>query len=156
MKKSSIIAVGIIYLVSIIIVGFLGVRLKVYDPTIYVEKIVWDYSEFENNNNYKIEIPTEEEKRQGVDYDAKLRYSQFGKIQNLVINIKCHVEPLNATTPKLEYYLNTNDNSKVKLEELEDNTANIIFNGKTSVYLNIKSTDGKDIKYTILFQTMYR
>ena len=40
MKKSSIIAVGIIYLVSIILVGFIGVRMKIYDPIVYVENIV--------------------------------------------------------------------------------------------------------------------
>ena len=54
MKKSSIIAVAIIYLVSIILIGFLGVRMKVYDEVLYVENIVWDYSEYENKTTQEI------------------------------------------------------------------------------------------------------
>ena len=82
MKKSSIIAVAIIYLVSIILIGFLGVRMKVYDEVLYVENIVWDYSEYENKSGYKVIIPTEEEKEKGVDYDAKLKYAVIGDIKN--------------------------------------------------------------------------
>lgn len=152
MKKSSIIAVAIIYLVSIILVGFLGVRMKIYDEILYVENIVWDYSEYESKSGYKVIIPTEEEKQQGIDYDAKLKYAVIGDIQNLVIHIKCHVEPLNATTPKLAYYLDVTETTDVHLNVLDDNTANVTFNEGTTCYLTIKSTDGKDVEYRILFE----
>ena len=154
MKKSSIIAVGLIYLVSIILVGFFGVRLKVYNPVVYVEKIVWNYSEFENVKGYKVEIPTEEDKMQGIDYDAKLRYATFGEIENLLINIKCYVEPHNANNTKLNYYLNISNKFDVSINKKEDNTADIIFNEATSAYLEVKSTDGRDLTYTIKIEVI--
>lgn len=149
MKKTSVIAVGLIYLVSIILVGFFGVRLKVYNPVIYVEKIVWNYSEFENTKGFKVEIPTEEEKMQGVDYDAKLKYGTFGEINSFLINIKCYVEPMNATDTKLNYYLNISDKFDVTINKKDDNTADIVFNEATTAYLVVKSTDGRDLSYVI-------
>ena len=53
MKKTSIIAIALIYLVAIILVGFMGIKMKVYDPVIYAEKIVWNSSSFEINSLWK-------------------------------------------------------------------------------------------------------
>ena len=158
MKKSSVIAVALIYLVAIIIVGLFGVRLKVYNPVVYVDKIVWDYKEYDNKKQdgytYKVKLTTEEEKKQGVDYDAHLKCWTYSSIDNLLINIKCHVEPFNATNTKLNYYLNVSEKVDVSINVKDDNTADIVFNEGTATYLSVKSTDGRDLIYTIYIEVI--
>ena len=57
MKKSVVFAIAVIYLIAIIVVGFLGQALKVYNENIYVERITCisdDYKPYkENSNEYK-------------------------------------------------------------------------------------------------------
>ena len=85
MKKSVILTISIIYILAIVIVGFLGIALKVYNEKVYVEKIICiteGYETVENNDDYD-----------GI-INAKV---------NQEIVIKCHVEPDNATNPKLRF-----------------------------------------------------
>ena len=43
MKKSVIITIIVIYVLAIVVVGFIGLKMKVYDEQKYVEKIA-DYN----------------------------------------------------------------------------------------------------------------
>ena len=54
MKKSVVFAIAIIYLIAIIVVGFMGQALKVYNENIYVENIECiseDYKAYKSNSN---------------------------------------------------------------------------------------------------------
>lgn len=149
MKKTSIIAIAIVYLVAIILVGFFGIRMKVYDPVIYVEKIAWNASEYENNKLFSVSKYTLEEKENnGYLYDASIKYVSYDEVKNLALNFKFSCDPSNATNTKLTYSINT-ENDKVKIEVKGDNTVDVIFNMGTSVMLTAKSTDGKEASYTV-------
>ncbi len=149
MKKSSVIAIGLIFLASIVLVGFFGIRLKIFDPVVYVEKIEWNYSEFNDESKFRVTLYSEEEKlANNYEYDAELKYISYVPIEDLTFNFKCYGTPLNATNSKLTYKLNIN-NSKIVLNVKDDNTADITFNMMTSVNLIAKSSDGRDVTYTI-------
>ena len=150
MKKTSIIAIVLIYMVAIIVVGFLGVKMQVDNPIIYAEKIVWNSSDLEKNTKFKIEKDKTVLESEGLDTDAKLQYSTLMLTEPLKINIKCYVEPANATNTKLDYYFDsTGIEDSVSIEIKGDNTADITFVKAASFTLFVKSTDGKNITYKI-------
>ena len=149
MKKTSIIAIALIYLVAIILVGFMGVKMKVYDPVIYAEKIVWNSTEFENNKQFKVEKDKTKLTEEGIDADAKLEYVVFEFAQPITLNIKCYCEPTNATNTVLDYYFDNTGLESVSLNIKTDNTADITFNSAAAFTLYVKSTDGKGVQYSI-------
>ena len=149
MKKTSIIAIALIYLVAIILVGFMGVKMKVYDPVIYAEKIVWNSSEFENNKQFKVEKDKAKLEADGIYTDAKLEYVVFEFTQPITLNIKCYCEPTNATNTLLDYYFDNTGIEYVSLNIKADNTADLTFNKAAAFTLFVKSKDGKEIQYSI-------
>ena len=55
MKKSVAILIGIIYVVSIVVVGFFGLKVKGYDTTTYVTEVTFvgnELSEMEDGTKY--------------------------------------------------------------------------------------------------------
>ena len=149
MKKTSIIAIALIYLVAVILVGFMGIKMKVYDPVIYAEKIVWNSTEFENNKQFKVEKNKETLVSQGVEADAKLEYVTMSFDEPITLNIKCYCEPLNATNAKLDYYFDNSGINYVGLKILDDNTCNLTFEKAAAFTLFVKTTDGRAITYSI-------
>lgn len=149
MKKTSIIAIALIYLVAVILVGFMGIKLKVYDPVIYAEKIVWNSTEFENNKQFKVVKDKEKLAEKNIKADASLDYTVFEFTEALTINIKCYCEPLNATNNKLDYYFDNTGLEYVTLKIKDDNTCDLSFDRAAAFTLFVKSTDGKNITYSI-------
>ena len=150
MKKTSVISIFIVFLLSIVIVGFFGVRMKVYDPIIYVSGITWDSSEFEKDKvSFFVKKYTEEEKEeQSIDFDARLDYYLMGFNGPIELNIKCRPNPENATNPNLNYYFD-NTGKDVQKAILPDNTVDIMFNEPVGITLYVASTDGRNVTYTI-------
>lgn len=148
MKKSSIIAIFLIYLTSIILVGFFGFKMKADNPIIYANKIVWNSSEFENKTGFTIVKDKEVLEEKGFLVDASLNYKTYDLAGGMTINIKCNCEPLEATNPKLEYSLDT-QSTKIELNVLSDNTANLTFKASIGANLTVRTTDGSNIKYII-------
>ena len=150
MKKTSVISIFIVFLLSIVIVGFFGVRMKVYDPIIYVSGITWDSSEFEKDKvSFFVKKYTEEEKEeQSINFDARLDYYLMGFDGPIKLNIKCRPNPENATNPNLNYYFD-NTGKDVQKVILSDNTVDIMFNEPVGITLYVASTDGRNVTYTI-------
>lgn len=148
MKKTSIIAIALIYLVAVILVGFLGIKLKVYNEVIYAEKIMWDSNELEKQSGFKVEKNKDVLLSQGLKTDASLKYVVLGFSEDITINIKCYCIPENATNTKLDYYFDdVGDHVDLKIKD--DNTADIIFSSSAGFTLYVKTTDGKDTSYSI-------
>lgn len=140
MKKSVVFAIAVIYLIAIIVVGFLGQALKVYNENIYVERITCisdDYKPYkENSNEYK---------------DGYIGYIQPDKYEEgLQVLIKCRVEPANATYKNLQYI--STDTSICTIEMQDDGTAIANFIKAGTVTIIIKATDngGEQIKIKII------
>ena len=87
MKKSVIILISLIYIASIAIVGFLGLKAKTYNEVIYVES-------FSILNDYKVEPDT------GNKY---IVFRSQGGTRSL--KIECEVKPENASDTKICYSL---------------------------------------------------
>ena len=85
MKKSVILTISIIYILAIVVVGFLGIALKVYNEKVYVEKIICITEGYETVEN--------DEHCDGI----------ITVQQNQEVVIKCQVEPDNATNPNLRF-----------------------------------------------------
>ena len=83
MKKSVIILIGIIYVTSIFIVGFFGLKMKAYDPIIYITDI-----ECTNDN---MRANTDGSK------SVFLKYSSDGDVLKNSIIINYKVYPENST-----------------------------------------------------------
>ena len=85
MKKSGIILIALIYVASITIVGFLGLKAKSYNDPVYVEAI-------EILNDYQLSS--------GLKFII-LRQSESGRS----LQIECRVTPDDATDKKIIYSL---------------------------------------------------
>ena len=101
MKKSVIITIIVIYVLAIVVVGFIGLKMKVYDEQKYVEKIECI------SDGYKDYDPNTET---GL---AKIHAGYIGYIKKdyksgLKVEIKCRITPDNATHKNLEYIYDEN------------------------------------------------
>ncbi len=88
MKKSTVILISLIYVASIAIVGFLGLKAKSYNEVIYVESI-------EILSEYK------------VNHQSGDKYIVFSPTDDADKNIQleCKVSPDNASDTKIIYKL---------------------------------------------------
>ncbi len=127
MKKSVILSILVIYIIAVFVVGFIGQKLKVYDPTVYVDEIVCESEGFEEN--------TEELKAKG--YIGRINVDEF--TNGMKIQIKCRVNPDNATYPKLIYSIPSN--TKICTMEIIDGIAVLTFTDSGFVVVTVTSSD---------------
>lgn len=133
MKKSVILTISIIYILAIVVVGFLGIALKVYNEKVYIEKIICiteGYKEIENDEYCDGEIIVE---------------------KNQEIVIKCQVEPDNANSMKLRFDYDHNEVGKLfEIVENSDGTCTIKMLDTGAAYITIVPTDrNSNISLTI-------
>lgn len=140
MKKSVVFSIAVIYLIAIIVVGFLGQALKVYNENIYVESISCISEDYKP---YKEKDP---EYKEG--YSGYIQPDQY--TDGLQVLIKCRVEPANATHKDLQYI--SADTSICTIQKQEDGTAIATFLRAGTVTIIIKSTDNgnEQIKIKII------
>lgn len=93
MKKSVVLTILIIYILAIVVVGFIGIALKVYDEKKYVEEIKCI------SDNY-IDEPVYNEKGE-VIYDGTIEVKKKTN-PDLTVVIKCRALPADATNTKLK------------------------------------------------------
>ena len=137
MKKSVILIIGIVYIVSIVIVGFFGGKMQVYNPTIYVEDISYT---IQGEGVRRIELTPEAKLEQGCDDYYIVPFSG----DSTTIGIKCEVIPQNATNASVEFYFNAPKNVECSYE---NNNASITFREELKmVYVTIQSTDGTNLR----------
>lgn len=128
MKKSVIMLLSAVYILAIVIVGFLGLKMKVYDPVIYVENIICEtdgYHEYSEEDKIKKE------------HDG---YIQVEYAKDLVVEIKCKPNPTNATNKTFDYAILGNEN-RYELVIKTDGTANIKFKEATAYTVIVTATD---------------
>ncbi|MBQ8761841.1 MAG: Ig-like domain-containing protein [Clostridia bacterium] len=128
MRKSVILVILIIYILSIVIVGFLGIKLKVYDENFYVEKITC--------------TNTEARPVRGKDDECLIIISYR---ENLQYQLQFDVQPANATNKNLSYTsLNTNIATVNELGVVS-------FTSPGDVEVLVSTTDGSRLKYSVIF-----
>ena len=130
MKKSVVFSIAIIYIVAIILVGFLGLKMRVYDEKIYVDSIICE------TDGYQAFEPGKEV--DGCNGFISLIYSK-----DLKVTLVCSVKPDNATYRALDYLYDTTQ-SVFTLVKNKDGSATITFNDEGSAVVSVRSTDGKN------------
>lgn len=147
MKKSTILALVIVYIVSFLVVGLLGIAIRGYDPIIYVNDI--EVSDPDNGAYMKKGNPTE-----GYDY----WYTSVIHEDHISLRIKAKVMPENTTYPNLDFEVEMNDNYTFTTEEGIYGVVNfhdLAPADPVTCRIVIKSTDGKKFQKTVGITCMY-
>ncbi len=121
MKKSVVILIALIFIASVVLVSFLGLKDKVFNPIVYVESIEL----LEENLKYN---------DQGKPY-VVIRPDENGVRQ---YQIKYRVHPDNATDSSVTFAYD-NQNTSVTVDE---NGVVTFAKGGTSVTVQIIANDG--------------
>lgn len=149
MKKSVILIITMIYIVSVVIVGFIGLKMRVYDEIIYVTDIVCTVTGFE---------PTNISEDLMKEYGCNLYYYIPVTENDITIEVRSRVVPDNATSSSVRYSIDNNDKDYVSLT-YSDNIASITFKDEDFIggayNIKVRSTDGKNVAKVIRFRVRY-
>ncbi len=149
MKKSVILIIGIVYLASILIVGLMGIRMKFYNPTVYVSSIEYcpegtlDESASNNarsvyRNGTQMEVVMKEGSAE--DYDVYIR-DTFE--EDITFELKFTVKPENATNDSLDYAFDTGLLYE-KTEITDPETGDVTYQEK-GIFIYEKNSDGNGV-----------
>lgn len=147
MKKSTILALVIVYIVSFLVVGILGIAIRGYDPIVYVSDIVVTDPD---NGAYMTQGTASE----GYDY----WYRSVIHEDHVSLRIKATAVPENATYTNLDFEVE--EKSYYTFNEVEGTYGIVNFYGldagtPVTCRIVIKSTDGKKLQKTVGIICMY-
>ena len=122
MKKSVIVLIGVIYIMAIAVVSFMGLKPDISYETVYVEKVECTNEDVKYDSEGKkyVVIPFSEDPEIPITYQ-----------------IDWHVYPDNASTKFVKFVYNK-DKTYVTVNEF----GTVIFNRKGAITVYITSTDG--------------
>ena len=136
MKKSVILSIVVIYVLAIVIVGFLGMKMRVYDEEKYIAQIICV------SDGYADYDETEELSKDYKGYIIK----PF--VEGLKVEIRCEVileksdERIAATYENIDYIYDTSV-TDYKIIKNSDGTATIEFFATGCASITIRSKDNK-------------
>lgn len=135
MKKSVILIILGIYLLSIFVVGYFGMKVAVYDQKIYVDDIeIYDVQV----DGKSLEIK---------EMDGKI-YVTVPYTENLVVWILVKISPDDATDRKYKFIVEDNSSATV------DNVGRLYFKKPSAITVTVKAADRNKIsKSIIIFAT---
>lgn len=133
MKKSLVLALVVVYVLSICVVGYFGLNVRVYRPTVYPESIVIT----KVIDNYGNEVPIKENKTDNSKY---VRLSGYEEGYSLTI---IYQFAPNETTKRRVYFTESVDGvcEVYQDSELVISQAQIIFKQNHIVTITVKSVD---------------
>ena len=134
MKKSVIFAIVVIYILAIVVVGFLGRKLTVPNPPVDVVNIKC------TSDDYVAYNPDIASDKEWIDrgYAGKI---ELNYEQNMRILLKCRIDPANATQQDVDYISGNTQNGVVVKNE--DGTAYLDILQKGTFDVTIRATDNK-------------
>ncbi len=137
MKKSVILSILALYIVAIFVVGFIGQKLRIYNPIIYVDNITCE------SDNFSTNVSAEDKSKGIIGIISIKEYEKGMKVQ-----IKCKVSPDNATYPTLQYSMD----QKICTYEVVDGIAILTFTDSGSVVVTVTSSDTqkKSVKIKVI------
>lgn len=139
MKKSVLLLIMIIYIASIVVIGFFGVKIGSYNVTLYVQQIEL-LNEFEYEQGVNPNAPD-------FNPDDHIKYIKFKftpyedeSSNPNYVQLMWKVLPENATYRGVTFVYG--ENSKASVNEI----GTVIFTGKTTLTIYITSTDGTNLR----------
>jgi hypothetical protein len=142
MKKSTILIVVLVYIVSFIIVGFFGIATKGYNPIVYIDDIQI------RDPDMGAKLVEHEVSKTVADYYYTLRYEE-----GVTARLEARLLPDKNSFPEVNYYYDE-DNGLYSIEKQEGHYFIISFNpiseGEyTMADFKVISTDGKNLTKSI-------
>lgn len=140
MKKSVVLLIGLVYIISVVVVGVIGIKMHIYNETIYVTDIECSIRGLEptsGKGNYS-----------GTDYDYY--YFIDNCEPNVTFEVHSDAKPSNATNGHVRYYINENNNVSLQTSE-ENNIAFLTFKDDAFIFVRISPTDGGGCKDKVIF-----
>ncbi len=143
MKKSVVLLISLVYIISVVIVGILGLQMRVYDEVIYVTDINCIIKNHEDDISEDVQVGD-------ITYDY---YCYIPYEVNLQLEIQSNVIPDNATKSHVDYSIEGSSSENVELTKYDDNNLAILTfleGGAGALTIYVKSTDGKQCEKMIL------
>ena len=142
MKKSVIILIGVVYILSIFVVSFLGLKIDAFEQVVYVERI--EIINEVDGDACKVSsekrICVKEDHDDGEKYFV-VKYDPFAEAT--VVTIDWRVYPDNATISDVSLIYDEDDPNFTII----GNT--VAFTGKCTTQVSVYSTDGSGKKATV-------
>lgn len=129
MKKSVVILILVIYLVSVALVSFFGLQYKTFDEIIYTEKIEFLNDDIKAMDDGSLYAVVKQDESTGL----------------WVYQIKYRVYPDNATDSEVEYIYDTQKPGVT----VDTTTGVVTFEERGALKVTIKPKDGTDISATV-------
>ncbi len=142
MKKSVLLLIMVVYIASIVIIGFFGVKIGSYNVTKYVQRIELlnevEYEQGVNPNapDFNPDAYTKYIKFKFTPYEDELNNPNYVQLMWKVI-------PETATYRDVTFV--HGENSKASVNEI----GTVVFTGKTTLTIYITSTDGTNVRSTV-------
>lgn len=144
MKKSTLLIILVIYVASIAVINFFGMKIKVYDEIVNVSAI-----ECVNKTDKNCEVIEKTDKK-----ILKVKFSEPANATDLtgtMLQLKWRVLPDNASNKKVQFvYDETNTRVKFYQDEYGSYTGLVLFSGPTMLDVKIMSTDGLRVTTSVL------
>lgn len=150
MKKSTLIVIAIIYIASIVIINFFGMKTSVYNEIIPVVKI-----ECTNSNDKEKGITVEKIDDEHTEIKIKfVKACEKDANNNIttlgtVLTLTHRVYPDNATSKSIKYIHDERRSFEFYKDEQGRETGLILFYSKASFDVQIMSNDGRKVVTTI-------
>ena len=163
MKKSVILILAIVYLMSAFIVGLIGVDNPFWKEVVYVNKISYvpqgklnaeksteNYEWYDLDNNGREMIALNQAGKKQLSADVYILYKVDFEKGNLVLRLPFNVYPTNSTNKKLGYSVSGVDKDVVTYVVDEDGSLVLTFTGEHSLFkVDVKPQDGANITFTV-------
>ena len=149
MKKSTILVVALVYIVSFLIVGLFGMSIRASEKDVYVENIKITCPE----QGIKINDLTDYEQEPTFENPFLYKFNTDFVEGGLTVQFKAEVLPLETTFKNVVVSYDRNQ-TIFTIEMVDIYYINVHFNGKGTSRFSVKSTDGKD--YTVNVQLRAR
>lgn len=150
MKKSVLIVIAIIYVVSIVAINFFGMKVSVYNQKINVTEILCLNKTNEDKNitvNEYTSIEGEKRKSITIVFD---KAANKNTMQGTMLQLETRVFPDNATKKELSYTASDNENIEFFTDESGKQTGLILFYGPTRYFdVVIRATDNSNVSLTV-------
>ncbi len=149
MKKSVVLLISLVYIISVVIVGVLGLKMRVYDEVVYVTDIKVSIRDFD-----KLEGAVYAENVKDPENPDRLLYNYYYYIKytdkEIKLEIQSNVEPVESTYSHVTYYIGAGQENYVTLETSTDNNIAVVtFYKPRFLIINVQSTDGKKLQKSI-------
>lgn len=163
MKKSVILILAIVYLMSAFIVGLIGVDNPFWKEVVYANKISYvpqgrlnaekttkNYEWYDLDNNGREMVALTEDGKKQLSADVYILYKVDFEKGNLVLRLPFKVYPTNTTNKKLSYSVSGEDEKVVTYVVDDDGYLVLTFTGEHSLFkVDVKPQDGANLTLTV-------